>query len=68
LNELTASIVIKKLKSILQGKFNPDSFNIVINVNSDAGPTIWHHHIHIIPRYNGDGENARRGIRDFFID
>lgn len=64
LKEQTACwIVANKVKAILQEKFNPDGFNIGINVNADAGQTIWHSHIHIIPRYKGDVENPKGGIR-----
>ena len=64
LKEQTACwIVANKVKTILQKKYNPDGFNIGININADAGQTIWHSHIHIIPRYNGDVENPRGGIR-----
>ena len=64
LKEQTACwIVANKVKSILQEKFNPDGFNIGINVNAEAGQTIWHSHIHIIPRYKGDVENPKGGIR-----
>lgn len=64
LKEQTACwIVANKVKSILQQKFNPDGFNIGININAEAGQTIWHSHIHIIPRYKGDVENPRGGIR-----
>lgn len=64
LKEQTACwIVANKVKTILQEKFKPDGFNIGINVNAEGGQTIWHCHIHIIPRYNGDVENPRGGIR-----
>ena len=64
LKEQTACwIVANKVKAILQEKYNPDGFNIGINVNAEAGQTIWHSHIHIIPRYSGDVENPRGGIR-----
>ncbi len=64
LKEQTACwIVANKVKSILQKKFNPDGFNIGININAEAGQTIWHSHIHIIPRYKDDVENPRGGIR-----
>ena len=64
LKEQTACwIVANKIKSILQEKYNPDGFNIGINVNADAGQTIRHSHIHIIPRYKNDVENPRGGIR-----
>jgi diadenosine tetraphosphate (Ap4A) HIT family hydrolase len=64
LKEQTACwIVANKVKTILQEKYNPDGFNIGININEDAGQTISHSHIHIIPRYKGDVENPRGGIR-----
>ena len=64
LKEQTACwIVANKVKAILQEKYNPDGFNIGININAEAGQTIWHSHIHIIPRYKGDVENPRGGIR-----
>jgi diadenosine tetraphosphate (Ap4A) HIT family hydrolase len=64
LKEQTACwIVVNRVKSILQEKFNPDGFNVGININEDAGQTIWHCHIHIIPRYKGDVEKPRGGIR-----
>ena len=64
LKEQTACwIVANKVKTILQEKYNPDGFNIGININEDTGHTISHCYIHIIPRYNGDVENPRGGIR-----
>jgi diadenosine tetraphosphate (Ap4A) HIT family hydrolase len=64
LKEQTACwIVANKVKAILQEKYNPDGYTIGINVNAEAGQTIWHSHIHIIPRYNGDVEKPRGGIR-----
>lgn len=56
-------IVVNEVKKILQEKYNPDGFNIGINVNKEAGQTIWHCHIHIIPRYLGDVEKPRGGVR-----
>lgn len=64
LKEQTACwIVANKVKLILENRFNPDGFNVGININESGGQTISHCHIHIIPRYNGDVENPRGGIR-----
>ena len=38
-------------------------FNIGMNIGEDAGQTIFHFHIHIIPRRNGDIENPKGGVR-----
>lgn len=56
-------IVVNRVKTILQQKHNPDGFNIGININRDAGQTVEHVHIHLIPRFKGDVENPKGGIR-----
>lgn len=61
--QMACWIVANKVKTILQEKFNPDGFNIGININEEAGQTVPHCHIHIIPRYKGDVENPRGGVR-----
>ena len=38
-------------------------FNIGVNDGEDAGQTIFHCHIHLIPRRKGDVANARGGVR-----
>jgi ATP adenylyltransferase len=38
-------------------------FNIGMNAGADAGQTIFHCHIHLIPRRNGDVANPRGGVR-----
>ena len=55
--------LVKDVKKILEEKFKPDGFNIGINNGEKAGQTIFHAHIHVIPRYSGDVENPRGGIR-----
>ncbi len=42
---------------------NVDGFNIGINNGKSAGQTIFHCHIHLIPRRSGDIDNPRGGIR-----
>ena len=38
-------------------------FNIGMNIGEDAGQTVFHFHIHIIPRRKGDIQNPKGGIR-----
>jgi ATP adenylyltransferase len=38
-------------------------FNVGINCGEDAGQTIFHCHIHLIPRRKGDIDDARGGVR-----
>lgn len=55
--------ILNNVKEILTKKFNPDGFNVGININEAAGQTIPHVHIHIIPRYAGDVEVPEGGVR-----
>jgi len=56
-------LLVNRCKSIIEKRFNPDGFNVGINVNEVAGQSVFHVHIHLIPRYNGDVENPRGGVR-----
>jgi diadenosine tetraphosphate (Ap4A) HIT family hydrolase len=56
-------ILVNRCKEIIQKKYNPDGFNIGININEAAGQTVSHVHIHLIPRYSGDVKNHRGGVR-----
>lgn len=63
-NEKEAIIqLIDKCKLFLEKKFNPDGYNIGINVGVDAGQTIMHLHVHLIPRYKGDIDDPTGGVR-----
>ncbi len=59
--------LIKKMKDILNLNYNPDGFNIGINIGKYAGQSIFHLHVHIIPRYKDDVKKDRLkgGIRNF---
>ena len=55
--------IMNKTKEIISEQFNPDGFNVGINVKEPAGQTVSHVHIHLIPRYKGDVENPEGGVR-----
>ena len=50
-----------KVQEILSKEFQPDGFNVGINVNREAGQTMMHANIHIIPRYQGDAVGGAKG-------
>lgn len=50
-------------KKLIDEKYNPDGYNIGINVGEAAGQSVPHLHIHVIPRYKGDVENPKGGVR-----
>ena len=57
--------LIKSLKeSILISDSSINGFNIGMNSGESAGQTIFHCHIHLIPRRSGDVVNPRGGIRN----
>lgn len=58
IRELTASA-----KELLDRGKRPDGYNLGVNCGTAAGQTIDHVHIHLIPRYKGDIEDPRGGIR-----
>ena len=56
-------VTICVVKRLLDAKYHPDGYNIGINCGEAAGQSVMHCHIHIIPRYKGDCENPRGGVR-----
>jgi ATP adenylyltransferase len=56
--------LIKTVKDTLKAKFNPDGFNVGVNCGDAAGQTVFHAHIHLIPRYYGDVQNPKGGVRN----
>ncbi len=47
----TTQRVANAIRDVLQ----PDGLNIIQNNGAAAGQTVFHYHVHIIPRWNGDG-------------
>lgn len=46
---------LAQLEKILDEKHKPDAYNIAVNEGEAAGRTIHHVHIHLVPRYRGQG-------------
>ena len=55
--------MINHLKKIIDQRYQPDGYNIGININKDAGQTVGHVHVHLIPRYKGDLSDPEGGVR-----
>ena len=51
------------VKHIVDDRFHPDGYNIGVNIGEAAGQSIYHVHLHLIPRYYGDVPNPRGGVR-----
>jgi len=50
----------------LDAELNPGGYNIGVNDGAVAGQTVPHLHIHLIPRYRGDQQDPRGGVRWLF--
>ena len=57
-----------RVKRIVEERYHPDGYNIGINVGEAAGQSIFHVHMHLIPRYQGDVPNPRGGVRGVIPD
>ncbi|MDZ7802940.1 HIT family protein [Thiohalophilus sp.] len=55
--------LITEERRLLDEEFKPDGYNIGVNIGPAAGQSIFHVHIHVIPRYTGDVENPQGGVR-----
>lgn len=55
--------MMKENKCQLDNTLHPDGYNVGVNVNAAAGQTVFHVHMHLIPRYIGDVENPKGGVR-----
>ena len=54
--------VVKKVAGILKKTFKPDGFTIGINHGKASGQVVDHLHIHIIPRWHGDGGGSMHSV------
>ena len=55
--------LIGDCRTIIEEKFSPAGYNIGYNIGAAAGQTVMHCHCHFIPRYAGDTDNPRGGVR-----
>ncbi len=57
------SLMAEQRKLLQEQDSTIDGFNIGMNCGETAGQTIFHCHVHLIPRRKGDVENPRGGVR-----
>ena len=54
----------RAVRELLQGQYQPQGFNVGVNCDEAGGQSVWHAHIHVIPRYRGDVEEPLGGVRN----
>lgn len=57
------NVMLQYVKQKVEERYHPDGYNIGINVNEAAGQSVFHVHMHLIPRYKGDVNNPKGGVR-----
>jgi len=55
--------LLQEAKAMIDEKFHPDGYNVGVNCGEAAGQTVMHLHIHLVPRYRGDMNDPRGGVR-----
>jgi len=60
---LACYALVRVLKPVLEERFKPDGFNVGVNCGEAAGQSVWHAHIHVIPRFKGDTPFPKGGVR-----
>ncbi|MBP1928938.1 diadenosine tetraphosphate (Ap4A) HIT family hydrolase [Methanolinea mesophila] len=63
IDELTDLWDLINKSIIINETEHPDGYNIGVNIGRAAGQTVMHLHIHLIPRYIGDINDPRGGVR-----
>jgi diadenosine tetraphosphate (Ap4A) HIT family hydrolase len=57
--------LIQEQKKLIEGlDASVEGFNVGMNCGEIAGQSIWHCHVHLIPRRKGDVKNPRGGVRN----
>ena len=53
-----------RASELLMARHTPDGFNIGVNCGVAGGQSVWHAHIHVIPRFTGDTPHPKGGVRN----
>ena len=60
--------LVDEMKEIVDKEHSPDGYNVGVNVGKIAGQSVPHIHVHMIPRYIGDVEDPKGGVRGVIPD
>lgn len=54
---------VQNARTEIEKSCRPDGYNVGFNAGEAAGQTVFHLHVHVIPRLRGDVEDPRGGVR-----
>jgi diadenosine tetraphosphate (Ap4A) HIT family hydrolase len=54
----------REVRKLLIQSHQPHGFNLGVNCEVAGGQSVWHAHLHLIPRYDGDAEDPLGGVRN----
>ena len=57
------NVMLQFVRQKIDERFHPDGYNVGINIGEAAGQSVFHCHMHVIPRYKGDVPNPKGGVR-----
>lgn len=60
--ELLAAVArtTQRVALAIRSALKPDGLNVLQNNGTSAGQAVFHYHVHLIPRWDGDGLSVRR--------
>jgi len=65
MDEIAAIVsLLHRVKARLEERDRPGGYNVGINIGPDAGQTVMHVHVHLIPRHAGDVAEPKGGVRN----
>jgi superfamily II DNA or RNA helicase/diadenosine tetraphosphate (Ap4A) HIT family hydrolase/HKD family nuclease len=56
--------LVDVVKRRIDAELSPDGYNVGYNSGAAAGQTVPHLHVHVIPRFTGDMDDPRGGVRN----
>ena len=54
----------REVHALLTERYQPQGFNLGANCELAGGQSVWHAHLHLIPRFTGDTPDPRGGVRN----
>lgn len=66
--QAAALALVGRVKALLDSTWSPDGYNVGFNAGRSAGQTVFHAHLHVIPRFVGDVDDPTGGVRHAVVD